>query len=726
MALISVSGHLKDVSGANIAGSVVFQLVNYGAAIPRVIGTNALVPTNVTFTAAANGAWSGNVQGNDSIDPGASNTPPTTYYTVQFRDANGAEIQTVAFNFTGSGPSNLDSQAPLVTIPSPSAPPNTAALLASNNTFTGALNTFTGITQINGIQTVAALTDAAIVSTIAAVADGGTVYMPAGTYVCNASLPITITKRISIVGAGWGTVLQVASTVGATTDVFLCKPSNATDIQGVKFENFRIQPQSGTPGRYGINFDGTNASFAYMEIDKLRIDALGNYAIAVTNAGSNNNGTPYTTSIRDCVINGGILLNGAGDDVLILRNTFTGARDVNITTAPVGRVGTDGGAHGFLFMENDVTSAGGIVIINAWQGALLNNDIEATVTSTETNNAVIDLQGNSSPGAVQNFIIQNNYIGANSSFVADAIRVDKAYHTIIRNNYVTRGSGVAYRLTANANRTAIEGNTQAPNGESITVWLADSGTATTVDYFQPSSAARVMTNAGFGSNTTSTPFFYFPSVQGRAGSTAIWGWASGTDPSSAGLDTGLSRISAGLVGIGNGTQADFSGTLKVSSILGAVLTGASSGNNVTLLNYQTAKAAITGNAADQAMYSYSLPANTVATGKGLRITASWSHSTGAASVVYKLKINGTALAAPGGITTAGAHTLTLTVMAAASTTFDLPTFWLATGSTLQSTTGSSTSSGGMSWTSNQTIELDFNVANTDQVTPGSFVVELIQ
>lgn len=148
MALISVSGHCKDPSGANIAGSVVFQLVNYGASIPRVIGTNALVPTNVTFTAAASGAWSGNIQSNDSIDPGASNTPPTTYYVVTFKDANGANIQSVPFNFTGAGPANLDSQGPLVTIPSPTAPPNTAALLAATQTFTGN-DTFTGTTTIN-------------------------------------------------------------------------------------------------------------------------------------------------------------------------------------------------------------------------------------------------------------------------------------------------------------------------------------------------------------------------------------------------------------------------------------------------------------------------------------------------------------------------------------------------------------------------------------------------
>jgi hypothetical protein len=147
MALITVSGHCKDPSGANIAGHVVFTLCNFGANIPRVIGTNAMVPVSVTVDAAANGSWSTSIQGNDSIDPGAANTPPTTFYNVAFLDANKNIIQILPFNFTGAGPNNLDSQAPLNTIPSPTTPPNNAALLAANQTFTGN-DTFQGTTTL--------------------------------------------------------------------------------------------------------------------------------------------------------------------------------------------------------------------------------------------------------------------------------------------------------------------------------------------------------------------------------------------------------------------------------------------------------------------------------------------------------------------------------------------------------------------------------------------------
>lgn len=146
MALITVSGHLFDPSGAPTAGSVTFQLANFGANIPRVIGTNAVVATFVTFTATTAGVWSGTIQGNDTIDPGSTQSPPTTYYIVSFRDAANNVIRALPFQFTGAGPANLDTQGPMNSVPLP-VTPNNAALLASNNTFSGS-NTFQGTTTV--------------------------------------------------------------------------------------------------------------------------------------------------------------------------------------------------------------------------------------------------------------------------------------------------------------------------------------------------------------------------------------------------------------------------------------------------------------------------------------------------------------------------------------------------------------------------------------------------
>lgn len=141
---------MKNIAGTDTAGSVVFNLTNYGDNLPRIIGTNAIVPISVAFQADNTGTWSGQVTGNDQIDPGAANTPPTTYYSVTFVDANGKVIQSLPFNFTGAGPANLDSQAPLVLIPPPTPPPTTAALFSGNNTFSGS-NTFNGLTTLTTV-----------------------------------------------------------------------------------------------------------------------------------------------------------------------------------------------------------------------------------------------------------------------------------------------------------------------------------------------------------------------------------------------------------------------------------------------------------------------------------------------------------------------------------------------------------------------------------------------
>lgn len=187
--------------------------------------------------------------------------------------------------------------------------------------------------------------------------------------------------------------------------------------------------------------------------------------------------------------------------------------------------------------------------------------------------------------------------------------------------------------------------------------------------------------------------------------------------------TGNNTFSTGTTTINNpvitGTDSG------VETLQNKALTGASSGNNVTLLNYQTAKAAITGTGSDAALFSYTLPANTVATGKGIRITCGFNHSTGTASVTYKVKVNGSAVIAPASAVT-GAGCIKAVCMAASSTGVDIPDASLAIASTIYTEAVTSSTGAGMAWTSSQTIEVDFNVAATDQVTPGSFVVELIQ
>jgi hypothetical protein len=130
------------------------------------------------------------------------------------------------------------------------------------------------------------------------------------------------------------------------------------------------------------------------------------------------------------------------------------------------------------------------------------------------------------------------------------------------------------------------------------------------------------------------------------------------------------------------------------------------------------------------IYTYTLPANTLGAGKGLRITAVFMHSTGTASTSYKWKI--------------GATTLVTNTYApnSAANERQTVTFFNNSGVTnaqnwaeehLLNITGSLNLQAGINAgtsaldsTSALVIALTFNVAATDQVTPKQFIVELIQ
>ncbi len=139
------------------------------------------------------------------------------------------------------------------------------------------------------------------------------------------------------------------------------------------------------------------------------------------------------------------------------------------------------------------------------------------------------------------------------------------------------------------------------------------------------------------------------------------------------------------------------------------------------LNSQFNGSALTGNGSAQVFYTYSLPAGAIAQGAGLRIRAGWQHSSGTASVSYVLSLNGVNLVTLSDAT-AGQYLVDLTVLNSGSTTgVECGTLGRA-GNLLvaaQSVTG-------LSWAAAQTLQVTFNVANTDQITPEFWLVELAQ
>lgn len=205
---------------------------------------------------------------------------------------------------------------------------------------------------------------------------------------------------------------------------------------------------------------------------------------------------------------------------------------------------------------------------------------------------------------------------------------------------------------------------------------------------------------------------------------------------SAGTETGPIQALAGNAVLLNptGTQTITGQPLTVNSglnLAGSALTnanatGASSGNSVTSLNAQANGSAVTGTSSAVTLYTYPLPGSTVANLKGLRVNVGWIHSTGSAVVTYNLQLNGVNIAhiANSAFSGNGAW-VSATVLNTGATTGTIA--WSLTDFSLnQIAGGQATTLTGLAWSSSQTLQFAFTVANTDQVTPIFWNVELIQ
>jgi hypothetical protein len=169
------------------------------------------------------------------------------------------------------------------------------------------------------------------------------------------------------------------------------------------------------------------------------------------------------------------------------------------------------------------------------------------------------------------------------------------------------------------------------------------------------------------------------------------------------------------------------GKATTDTLTNKTLTGATSGNSVTLLNEQGPAAEINGTGAAVTVYTYTLPANVMQAGKGIRIRYWANHSTGAGAMAHQLTFGGTAYFS---VTDSGATGMVfveanifnnagVTNAQHGSTQSFYPGV-LITGTAFTGLTSA------IATTSNVTIAVTFNSAAGTKLTPGQFIVELIQ
>lgn len=324
-------------------------------------------------------------------------------------------------------------------------------------------------------------TDAAIQAAIDAAPNGGTVFLPSGVYEACRHLPITVTKSLKIVGAGWGTDLQVCATVGKTTDVFQVIPPPEGILYGNVFEGFQISVVSGTPGRYGINFDGLHNSAYMAQINGVKISSLGSCLIHGSGSGKGN-GIPHVTRIQDSQLTsysnncGAIHFDTAGDTLVIDHNKLEGngyALDVAFQS----------GSSSLVFMNNNVTAWKGVHVGgNAVAIKFENNEFETTANFTGSNGAVLDIDGTSRSRAAGTLIGGNSFQIVNG-IAADSIRLNFADNSIINGNYFVRGArgSCDIKITPNARGSRVETNiwTSGPP------YVCDEGTSTSIGTITP-------------------------------------------------------------------------------------------------------------------------------------------------------------------------------------------------------------------------------------------------
>lgn len=321
-----------------------------------------------------------------------------------------------------------------------------------------------------------ARTDAGIQAAINACPDGGTVYLPAGEYSITTG-NIAITQPINIVGAGNGTLLSVASALGATVDIFVVNPTSNGSF--IRFVDFQILPVSGAPGRYGIHLNGASSVINNFSMERVVINQLGSSAVFAEGSGEGQ-GTPVVSNIEYCYLVGGIVCTNCGDTFRILNNTIPGTGNNNFSF--------QAGASTFIFQGNNVTVSGGTRLgSGCLYPQIVENEFETEAGFTGSNSALLDIDGTSPSSVLGAKIIRNSFQVLQNTAGLIGVRLNFTTQCSVLENTFERGSGAgATDITATSNAFYnYVGNNYWVGGIPSAAAFSDSGVTDTLVFVDP-------------------------------------------------------------------------------------------------------------------------------------------------------------------------------------------------------------------------------------------------
>lgn len=218
----------------------------------------------------------------------------------------------------------------------------------------------------------------AIQAAINATVYAGTLHIPSGVYLVSAGL--TATQPIRIVGDGLSSVIYVAASVSATTDVItFVGTSSGAAAEGYYISDIKIIPVSGTPARYGVNLGSQTATgINRSTVERVYIGQFGSY-------GLRNNGS-FSSTVQNSSITG-LLFDLCTDNQNVLNNTLRGNDwGIYINTVP--------GTNLFNIEGNVIVSKlGGVNAIDCGSLNITNNQFETQQNTTDPDYSQVVLKG---------------------------------------------------------------------------------------------------------------------------------------------------------------------------------------------------------------------------------------------------------------------------------------------------------------------------------------------
>ena len=297
---------------------------------------------------------------------------------------------------------------------------------------------------------------------------GGLLFFPC---ISSVSSDVVLTQPISFEGAGMYTSGLIAlSSIGSTLPVLLIEPPTGTTSRGYSFNNMAFVNGFGAQA-VEIFSAFTSTSIAEVVFDKVETDAASsnasNYAVELGNS-SNPNGGIFNFTYKNGIISGGVFLVSVGDTLRFQNNIITGPN--------AGIAGNQvSGAGNLIITDNNITSTGGGVVLACGIGTVIShNEFEQQVTSTEANNAIIDLTA--SLCTSNDIWITENQIQADSAAGTPLLINIASNNVFVKLDSNRFGTPTPYTGIANASASLLCGNNNFITGPTHVSGTAPVGT----------------------------------------------------------------------------------------------------------------------------------------------------------------------------------------------------------------------------------------------------------